>query len=111
MKNVLLAIFAAIFLLTSGAIAESKDQWTDEQTIEFAEDLFFLVETVTDEVGPISRVYLDSYELQGGTVRIMEFRFPDDRIVQLEVHRNVAGENNAWLKTISIFDSFFEKMH
>ncbi|MRS05805.1 hypothetical protein EG832_21695 [bacterium] len=111
MRNLLLAIFAAILLLSSGEIAESKDQWTDKQTIEFAEDLFFLVETVTEEVGPVSKVYLDSYEIQGGTVRIMEFRFPNDRIVQIEVHRNVAGEDNTWLKTISIFDSFFEKMY
>ena len=111
MRNFLLAIFAAIIFLSSGTIAESKDQWTDKETIEFAEDLFFLVETVTGEVGPVSKVYLDSYEVQGGTVRIMELRFPNDRIVQIEVHRNVAGEDNAWLKTISIFDSFFEKMY
>ncbi len=40
----------------------------------------------------------------------MEFGFPDDRIIRIEVHRNVAGEDSAWLEPISPVRSFFEKM-
>lgn len=108
-RNILLMGFIALILFSSARMADSKNQWTDQESIQFAEDLFFLVETITKDTGPDSRVSLDSYTIHGGTIRIMEFRFPDDRIVSIRIHRNVAEEDSAWLEPISPMRSFFEK--
>jgi len=108
-RNMLLMGFIALILFSSARVADSKNQWTDQESIQFAEDLFFLVETITKDTGPDSRVSLDSYTIHGGTIRIMELRFPDDRIVSIRIHRNVAEEDSAWLEPISPMRSFFEK--
>ncbi len=106
----MLMVFVALFLFSAPTAGESKNEWTDKEAIQFAEDLFFLVETIAKETGPDSRVSLDSYTIHGGTIRIMEFRFPDDRIIRIEVHRKVAGEDGAWLEPISPVRSVFEKI-
>ncbi len=108
-RNMLLMGFIALILFSSARMADSKNQWTDQESIRFAEDLFFLVETITKDTGPDSRVSLESYTIHGGTIRIMEFRFPDDRIISIRIHRNVAEEDSAWLEPISPMRSFFEK--
>jgi hypothetical protein len=36
-----------------------------------------------------------SCTIHGGTIRITEFRFPDDRIIRIEVYRNITGEDGA----------------
>jgi hypothetical protein len=110
-RGTVLAIIFALIFLFSIPVAESKNQWTDQETIQFAEDLFFLVETITEDVGQISKVRLDSYKVHDGTIRIIEFWFPDDRILSIHVHRNVAGEDGAWLETISRYKSFFEPIN
>ena len=78
----MLMVFVALFLFSAPTAGESKNEWTDKEAIQFAEDLFFLVETIAKETGPDSRVSLDSYTIHGGTIRIMGFRFPDDRIIR-----------------------------
>jgi len=108
-RNIVLLVLVVLFFFSSPMAGESKNQWTDKESIQFAEDLFFLVEAITEDAGPNSRVSLDSYTIHGGTIRIMEFRFKDDRIIRIEVHRNVAGEDSAWLEPISPVRSYFEK--
>jgi len=108
-RNILSLVFVVLFFFSSPMAGGSKNQWTDKESIGFAEDLFFLVETIIKDAGPNSQVSLDSYTIHGGMIRIMEFRFKDDRIIRIEVHRNVAGENSAWLEPISPVRSYFEK--
>ena len=112
MMRIVWFIFLFASLIFSPAIAgESKSDWTDPKAIQFAEDLFFLFETVAKEAGSSVRVSIDSHPVRDGFQRILEFKFPDDRIILVEIHRDIAGEDTAWLKPISVFQSYFEKMH
>lgn len=109
MKNILLAACIVSLLFSPVIAAESKTEWTDPESIQFAEDLFLLIEAAVNNAGPGVRVFMDSYPTRDGTWRVLEFRFPDDRIVAITVHRGLGDEQTVWLKSISISESRFEK--
>lgn len=108
MKNVLLAACVVLLLFSTAIAAGPKTEWTDEESIQFAEDLFLLIENAVNKAGPNVRVFMDSHPSRDGTWRILEFRFPDDRIVTIKVHRGLGDEQTVWLKPISISESYFE---
>jgi hypothetical protein len=108
MKNVLLAACVVLLLFSPVIATEPKTEWTDKESIRFAEDLFVLIEDAVNDAGPSVRVFIDSHPSRDGTWRILEFRFPDDRIVTIKVHRGLGDEQTVWLEPISISESYFE---
>ena len=109
MKSVLTAACVVLLLFSAVLAAEPKTEWTDIESIQFAEDLFFLIEKATKDAGPHVRVFMDSYPTRDGTWRVLEFRFPDDRIVAITIHRGIGDEETVWLQPISVPESYFEK--
>lgn len=109
MKNILLAACVLLLLFSPAIAAEPKTEWTDKESIQFAEDLFLLIEKAVKDGGPDARVFMDSYPTRDGTWRVLEFRFADDRIVAITVHRGIGDEETVWLEPISISESHFEK--
>ncbi|MEN6615675.1 MAG: hypothetical protein ABFD12_03900 [Syntrophorhabdus sp.] len=104
MLRKIVLIFIAALIIHGTAMA---GEYSNKKSINFAEDLFFLIETITKETGAVSRVSLDSHPAHGGLIRIIEFNY-NDRILSVRIHKNVAGEDAVWLETISPTESFFE---
>lgn len=109
MKRILLVACIVLLLFSTATAAERKTEWTDPNSIQFAEDLFLLIENAVNAAGPGVRVFMDSYPTRDGTWRVLEFRFPDGRIVAITVHWGLGDEQTVWLEPISISESHFEK--
>lgn len=95
MKTVLCVIFLISLVCSPVIGAESKSDWTHPEAVQFAEDLFYLFETIYEEAVPDVKISLESHPVQDGFRRILEFRFSDDRIISVEIHRDIAGEDTA----------------